>query len=257
MAGNEYQAVRPKAHTSADGVLLRPRIVAGSPLAVQGIFLEALREYFSDPDAPFQWNTDANTTDLLIEAGENPQLEANNPSRGVFVVREGSIPASVMLGDRMGTDLPSGQEGFYAHMTTSFRVDCVSAAKGECEVLGDFVQHFLIASRRIIETQYGLYSMSLTSMGPVTPYTTDTEYYRVSLAFTVVHPFRWTTVRIAPLLVQMELRMLARTGHSPAPGSAAETAEAPADAAWAESAFESLSRNMPQIPDRNPVPDRT
>lgn len=257
MAGHEYQPVRPKAHLAPDGVELRNRVMAGSPLAVQGIFLEALREYFMQPDAPFRWDTDANSGEILIEAGANPLPEENNPSRGIFVVRAGSDATKIMLGDRMGIDIPTGQEGFYANMVTAFEIECVSAAKGECEVLGDFVQHFLIASRRIIEAQYGFQEMTMASMSAVGQYQYDTRYYSVTLRFNTTHAFRWTTVRIAPTLNQLVVHMKTRMGHSPQPGTPADLAEQASDALFAQSAFDSLTRNVPQRPDRIPPPDRT
>lgn len=257
MAGNEYHPVRPKSHLSPDGVELRERILAGSPLAVQGILLESLREYFTDPDAPYRWHTDANTTQILIETGRNVQLEANNPSRGVFVTRNGSTPVSIMLGDRVGIHRPSGQESFLAHMATSIQVDCVSATQGECELLADYVHHFLIASRKVFEAQFGLHEMSLATLGPLSPYVVDTTYYAISLTFNIVHAFRWTTVRIAPIIEQLVLRTLTRGGMPPAPGSAREALEAPYDAAFAEAAYESITRNMPAPPDDLPPPDRT
>lgn len=257
MAGHEYQPVRPKAHLAPDGVELRNRVMAGSPLAVQGIFLEALREYFMNPDAPFQWNTDANSSQILIEAGANPMPEENNPSRGIFVVRAGSDATKIMLGDRMGIDIPTGQEGFYANMVTSLAVECISAAKGECEVLGDFVQHFLIASRRIIEAQYGFQSMSMASMSAVSTYQYDARYFAVTLSFNTTHAFRWTTVKIAPTLNQLVVHMKTRMGVSPQPGTAADALEQASDALYAQAAFDSLTRNVPQRPDQVPAPDRT
>lgn len=257
MAGHESQPVRPKAHLTDDGVELRKRVMAGSPLAVQGIFLEALREYFTNPDAPYHWNTDANTTEILIEAGGNPMPEQANCSRGVFVLRNGSDASQIMLGNRMGIDLPTGQEGFYANMVTSLQIECVSAAKGECEILGDFVQHFLIASRQIFEAQYGFQNMTMASMGPVGTYNADDNYYSVSLTFQTTHAFRWTTVKIAPVLAQLVVHMKTRMGGSPLPGTAAADAEETSDALFAQAAFESLTRNMPLRPDEIPPPDRT
>jgi hypothetical protein len=257
MAGHEYQPVRPKAHLADDGVELRRRVMAGSPLAVQGIFLEALREYFQDPDAPYRWNTDANTSEIIIEAGLNPMPEQANCSRGVFVVRGGSDASKIMLGNRMGVDIPTGQEGFYANMVTSLQVECVSAAKGECEILGDFVQHFLIASRQIIEAQYGFQDMTLASMGPVGVYSIDENLYSVTLSFSTTHAFRWTTVKIAPVLAQLVVHMKTRVGPSPLPGTPAAESEEASDALYAQSAFESLTRNMPQRPDNLPPPNRT
>lgn len=256
MAGNEYQAVRPKQHYTPDGVELRPRILAGSPLALLGIYLESLREYFSGVDAPYRWSTDANSSELIVEAGKKPTVETNNPSRGVFVRRMGSVPASIGMGDRLGVDLPSGQESFIAHMTTSFRVDCVCAAEGEAELLADFVHHFLIASRKVFARQYGLHEMSMAAMGAVEPYEFDTKYFAVALTFETTHAFRWTIVKIAPLIQQVGIRMQFRSGKDPAPGSAQEAAETPADAAFAQLALDSLTRNVPMRPGP-PGTDRT
>ena len=257
MAGNEYFPVRPKDHASIDGPELRTRVLAGSSLAVQGIFIEALRSYFSGPDAPFRWNTDANSSEIIIEASRNPQVEVNNPSRAVYITRQRSTPQQLMLGNRVGTRLRDGQESFAAHMGMSIRVECVSSTPGDCELLSDFVFNFLIASAGVFEKMYGFHKVALPSLGEIVPYQADTQMFMGPIDFDTTHQTMWTSVPIAPLLEQMQVNILTRNGRAPQPGAPGWDAEQAILAAFTETAVRSLDRAVPAMQGQTPPPDRT
>lgn len=257
MAGNEYQAVRPKTHITPDGVELRERILAGSSLAIQGIFIESLREYFSAPGSPYAWNTDANSSEILIELGRNPNVEVNNASRAIYVSRTRSVPQQVAIGNRLGARLRDGQESYFAHMSTQMHVECISASRGDCELLSDFVFHFLLASSNVLERAYGFHKVSLPSLGEIVPYSADTMMFMGPIDFDLTHQTVWTSVRIAPLLEQMQLNILARTGRSPMPGTPGWSAEQAILEAFTMSAVQSLDPSVPLSPDPLPPPNRT
>lgn len=201
MAGNEYYPTRPKQPQD------RNAVAAGSPLAVLGIFLEALRERFrEDAGLPFAWHEDPSTTGVLIEAGYNVEVEARNFVRALYVNRLQTSPAQIAVGDRGGVRLPDHKEGFLAHMSMSMSIDCVSADAGESMLLGDIVQHFLLASRRVLAGMYAFHDVGVPELGQTAPYSHDQDKFSTPVSFTVVFPVRWSTVKIRPLLAEIVTR---------------------------------------------------
>ena len=232
MAGNEYYPTRPKTEDQDPA-----RIAAGSPLAVMGIFLEGLRELFrEDNQQLYVWRTDPSTTDLLIEAGYNTNVEARNYVRALYVNRLQSIPQQIAVGDRVGVRLRDHYQGFVAMMQSTMSIDCVSAHAGESALLGDVVQHFLLASKDIFEAMYGFHSMTLPQLGQTAPYVHDQDKFSTPVTFEVVYHVRWSTVKIRPLLAEIAMRARdAATGKD-------------ASGHFVEAAYTSLSRQWPLEP---------
>ena len=202
MAGNEYYPTRPKEEQD------RTRIAAGSPLAVVGIYLEAFRELFREENAqPFVWRPDDSVTDISIEAGYNVNVEGRNEGRAIYVNRTSTVPTQVAIGDRAGVRLTDHYEGFMVLMQSSMSIDCVSTRAGESMLLGDIVQHFCIASKRIFEAQYAFHSMGLAQLGQTAPYIHDQERFATPVTFDVTYTARWSTVKIRPLLAEVAVRM--------------------------------------------------
>ena len=135
MAGHENSLVRPK---SAQNAL---RISAGSPLAIQGIFLEILRERFSeDAGLDLIWRPDITQTDVVIEVAYNEETESRCTAPSIYVHKLDTVPGRVVVGDRVGVRLSDHQEGFGAIATAGLTIECVSPDEGESALLGDLIQ---------------------------------------------------------------------------------------------------------------------
>lgn len=203
MAGHENSLVRPKQFVQ-DPL----KIAAGSPLAIQGVFLEIIRERFrADSGIGLIWTPDLTETSLLIETGFNAELESRNKVPAVYVNRLQTVPGKVMIGDRVGVRLPDHLEGFGALNTVGIFIECVSNDEGESAVLGDIVQYMLLASQDIIQREFGFYDISHPSLGQTTPYYRDQAKWVTSIQFQVQFWIRWTQVPIAPLLQQIAQRI--------------------------------------------------
>lgn len=201
MAGNEYYPTRP--HEAQD----RTRIAAGSPLAVLGIFLEALRERFAEGNGlPYVWRPDVQTTDILIEAGYNVETEARDTGVAIYVNRLNTVPQSIAIGDRVGVHLPDHYEGFTCMMASTISIDCVANDQGHSALLADIVQHFLMAGKQIFEGYYGLHDVSLAAMEQTLPFSHDQEKFSTTVTFGVQYQARWSTVKIRPLLQGISIR---------------------------------------------------
>lgn len=202
MAGHETRPVRPKAPQN----LLK--IAAGSPLAIQGIFLEIIRERFT-PEAGLSWvwSPDHTATQILIEASFNEELESRNQAPAVYVTRLQSAPVKMAVGDRAGVRLSDHTEGFKALMRSDLLVDCISNDEGESAIIGDIVQFMLLASQDVIEREFGFHSFSHPILGQTVPEARDQTKWSTPVTFSVEFWIHWSQVPIAPLLQQLSQRI--------------------------------------------------
>ena len=204
MAGHENSMVRPK------GVVQNPlKIAAGSPLAIQGVFLQIVRERFrSDAGIGIVWREDISTTDVVIETSYNEETESRSQTPAVYITRLNTIPSKVVVGDRAGVRLRDHLEGFGALTTVAMQIECVSNDEGESAILGDIVQYMLLASQDVIQREFGFYDMSHPSLGETTVYPRDVNKWSTMVNFTVQFWIRWSQVPIAPLLQQIAQKVL-------------------------------------------------
>lgn len=193
--GNEYYAVRPREAQN------RTQIAAGSPLAVLGIFIEALRERFNEEaNLGVVWRDDIQTSDIIIEAGYNVETEARDSGRALYVNRLNTSPTQVAIGDRVGVSLPEHLEGFTCMMASQITIDCMSNDAGESAILADIVQSFFIASRQIFCAMYGFHDFGLADMGQTLPFEGDQGKWNTTVSLVVQYQARWSTVKIRPKL---------------------------------------------------------
>jgi hypothetical protein len=202
MAGHETSVVRPK--TAQDHL----KVAAGSSLAVQGIFLEILRERFNaDAGLEWRWDADPTLTNILIETGYNEEIETRNQVPAVYVSRLQTTPTQMSVGDRAGVHLPDHLEEFKALMRVDFSIECVSNDEGESAIIGDTVQFTLLASQDVIQREFGMYSFNHPVLGQTTPYDRDQTKWSTPVSFFVEFWIHWSQVPIAPLLQQIGQRL--------------------------------------------------
>ncbi len=203
MAGNERNLVRPKKFNQ------NPlRIAAGSPLAIQGAFLEILRERFREGNGlDIIWQENWTLTDILIESAYNEEVEARNKVPALYVYRMQTIPSKQVLGDRAGVNLPDHMEGHGAINTCAMMIECISNDEGESAILADIVQFTLLAGRDVIMREFGFYDISMPSLGQTTPFQRDQTKWSTPVEFQVQFWIRWRQVPIRPLLQQIAQRI--------------------------------------------------
>ena len=197
--------VRPK------GVVQNPlKIAAGSPLAIQGVFLEIIRERFRPDDGiGIVWRSDITTTDVVIETSYNEETESRSQTPAVYVTRLQTVPAKLAVGDRAGVRLRDHLEGFGALATVAMMVECVSNDEGESAILGDIVQYMLLASQDVIQREFGFYDMTHPTLSQTSVYSRDVNKWSTNVEFSVQFWIRWSQVPIAPLLQQITQRVTA------------------------------------------------
>lgn len=210
MAGNGDSYVRPKTEQDAN------RIVAGSPLALQGIFLEILRERFS-PEAGLDmvWDSDPTATGVLIEAAYNEETDSRSQAPAIYVERLACVPLDTVIGDRAGVFLPSHLEGFYAQMRADFQIECVTNDRGVSAILGDIVQWMLLGSSDVIMRHFGFRNIAKPILGETIPFERNQTKWNTPVTFQVEYEVRWAQVPIAPLLQQISNRTTLSDSSTP------------------------------------------
>jgi hypothetical protein len=198
MAGHETRAVRPKGEQD------KLRIAAGSPLAIQGLFLEIIRERFNaNARLDWVWDADPTLTKILIETSYNEHTEARDVSPAVYVTRLQSAPVKMAVGDRAGVHLPDHKEGFKALMDIAMVVECMSNDEGESAIVGDIVQFMLLASQDIIQREFGFHDFTHPILGQTQPVERGQLKWSTPINFNVQFWLHWSSVPIAPLLQQL------------------------------------------------------
>lgn len=202
MAGHETKQVRPR--TEQD----RLRIAAGSPLAIQGIFLEILRERFKvGAGLNWEWQADPTLTSIFIETSYNAETESRNQAPAIYVTRLQSVPAKMAVGDRAGVHLPDHHELFKALMRIDMQLECISNDEGESAIIGDIVQFMILASQDVIEREFGFHSFTHPILGQTLPQERDQTKWSTAVDFSLEFWIHWAQVPIAPLLQQLSQRL--------------------------------------------------
>jgi hypothetical protein len=155
------------------------------------------------------WREDITETDIVIEAGFNEETESRSQTPAIYVNRLQTVPARVILGDRVGLSLPDHCEGFGAIATVAIMLDCVSNDDGESAVIGDLIQFMILASQDVIQREFGFYDMTHPSLGQTQPYERDQSKWNTAVTFQVQFWIRWSQVPISPLLQQIAMRVTA------------------------------------------------
>ena len=193
-----------------------PLIAPGTPLAVIGLFMAAIRYRFTDPGngepLPWYWDIELtpesecvepvdNRQKLLVEAGFNVDSSSRNYRPAIYVDRNGDVIATkVVIDNRAGQDLPSTEKAYFALAEFPLLIECDSETPAESAILADTVWFFLLATRDVYRENFGLYNISEPTLGPTRHAEYDKEVWQTTIQFTVQIELRWGTRPIAPLL---------------------------------------------------------
>lgn len=201
-------------------------IAPGTPLAVIGCWLAALRFRFNDNPGeplPWVWDPDLKPDDdengeprsedgvprkLLIEAAFNVEKEVRNYRPAIYVDRGAITPMKHHVDNFVGKYIPTGLKAHHsmADMPMSFLVESESA--GECCVIADTAWFFMLATRDLFRKSFGFHEISNPIMGPTQPQTMqDKTVWQTVINFNVQFDLRWTTRPIAPFLREIALRL--------------------------------------------------
>lgn len=195
-------------------------VFPGSPLAIIGLWVIALRERFAlDPAEPLPWvwvenfkpeEDEAETTDhprkLLIESAFNVEKSIRNYRPAIYVSRGPATPDKIIVDNRAGNFLPTAFKAHYAHVNMPIMFDCECENAGESSVIAETAWGFVLATRDIFRSEFGLHDIVEPTLGETTPGTVDKTTWTTQVRFNVVYEQRWGTRPVAPVLREARAR---------------------------------------------------
>lgn len=192
-------------------------VFPGSPLAIVGLWVLALRERFNyniGEPLPWVWTPNMrpeNTEDevplpdgsprkLLIESAFNVEKSARNYRPAIYVNRGRATSEKIVVDNRAGNHLPTALKAHYSHVSMPIIFDCESENAGESITIAETAWGFVLSTRDIFRKEFGLHDIVEPSLGETTPGTVDKTTWTTQVQFNVVYEQRWGTKPIAPVL---------------------------------------------------------
>lgn len=206
-------------------------IAPGTPLAVVGLFLAALRFRFSDSGdgepLPWYWDesfnlqppedcpmSDDGKRPLLIDAGFNVEESARNYRPAIYVDQHADVvPIKAVLDNRAGQNIPSGQKAYWMVAEMPLLILCEAEKAAESSIIADTVWFFLLATRDIFRGSFGLDDITEPTLSPTRPAEHDKTVWQTSVQFKVRVVLRWGTRPIAPLIADIAAK-ISEVGNS-------------------------------------------
>jgi hypothetical protein len=189
-------------------VSIRP----GSKLAVLGVFVEIIRRRFAANNVPenfqWRWDPDISATRLAVESAFNEDKTHRNFRPAVYVDCDDQTMGRVVLGDRVTQNLKTGLEKFWNLQSVPILIECVAAKRAESATVGDLVGTFLHATSDLVQGKFGFHDMTPVTVGRTQPTPRDKDQWVTPVTFVVQAPFRWTNIRTASLLQEVELAIV-------------------------------------------------
>lgn len=205
-----------------------PDVFPGSPLAVIGLWVFALRKRFNANIAeplPWVWeeelrpyeNQDANPLPegsprkLLIESMYNVEKSNRNYRPAIYVGRGGNpVRANkIMVDNKVGVRHKDQFKAYLCHASMPIIIECESESSGESSSIAETVWAFILTTRDIFRKDFGFNELTEPVLGDTQPSKTDKEVWITNVQFEVTFDMRWGVTPIAPILREIALELSA------------------------------------------------
>jgi len=93
-------------------------------------------------------------------------------------------------------------------------LECGAESSGASSTIGDTVFDFVLATREIFRTDFGLHEITSPVMSDTIPKEDDKEIWITNVQFQVQYDKRWATEPIAPVLREIGLAIRGRQNVS-------------------------------------------
>lgn len=208
-------------------------VMPGSPLAVVGLWIEALRFRFNaNPAEPLPWvwrnelkpaDDEAETplqpdpTDphkvigsprtLLIDSAYNIEKAARNYRPAIYVGRGAVRALKMSVNNFVGEYFPTQVKAYHCFASMPIVIECESEAAGESSTIAETVWAFVLSTREIFRETCGFHEITEPILGETTPGTTDKQVWVTPVQFEVQYDVRWGVKPIAPFLRDLTLKL--------------------------------------------------
>ena len=201
-------------------------VFPGSPLAVIGLFVFAVRARFQDTeDSPLPWVWDETLVPFATEDGfpipdgspRKMQIESmynvSNPERNyrpaIYIGRSGGVVSAnkVSVDNRVGTYLPTGFNAYHCYANMPITFECEAETSGESSAIAETAWAYILSSRDILRRNFGFHEVTEPVLGDTEPSERDDEIWITRVQFQVQYDMRWGVTPIAPKLRDLAVRM--------------------------------------------------
>jgi len=200
-------------------------VFPGSPLAVIGLFVFALRARFGDTEyAPLPWVWDDELrpdpyaedepTKIFIESTYNVANPERNYRPAIYVGRGGGAVTidKVTVDNRAGVHLPSGLTAYHCYATMPISLECEAETSGESSAIAETAWAYVLSSRDILRRNFGFHEVTEPALGDTAPSKKDKETWVTPVQFRVQYDMRWGVTPIAPRLRDMAVQLSSAEG---------------------------------------------
>lgn len=208
-------------------------VMPGSPLAVVGLWIEALRYRFNaNPAEPLPWvwrnnlraaedeaetplqpdPNDPHTVigsprTLLIDSAYNIEKAARNYRPALYVGR-GSVRAlKLSVNNFTGEYFPTQIKAYHCLASMPIIIECESEASGESSTIAETVWAFVLSCREIFRQDFGFHEITEPVLGETAPNNTDKTVWVTPVQFEVQYDVRWSVKPIAPFLRDLTMQI--------------------------------------------------
>ena len=200
-----------------------PDVSPGSPLAVIGLWVAALRNRFNYNTAeplPWVWSADLKPSDtesgqplpdeprkLQIESAYVVEKSVRNYRPSIYVDRGAASCQKIMIDNRAGTRRDQYINAYHClvHMPVVFT--CESESAGESSVIADTAWFFVLATRDLFRQSFGFHDISEPVLGPTQQVNEDKTVWSTDVQFTVQFDARWLTRPMAPFIADISIQV--------------------------------------------------
>jgi hypothetical protein len=190
-----------------------PYVQPKSGLDLIGIYLETMRVRFSNPRPgfPWVWNSDNSKSTIFIEAGAGDGTNQKDARPAIFIDREAIVVPRIVIGDRAGESLQTGEKAFYTIATGQMNIDCVSKNRGESAALGDICLPHVLMSSDLLLAYFGLRDVTPITLGPTQPWEKDDTLFVTRISSEFSYDVKWLNIPLVSKIKQLSIAIRANT----------------------------------------------
>lgn len=208
-------------------------VMPGSPLAVVGLWIEALRHRFNATPAeplPWVWRENLRPNDdemetplepdpadphltigsprtLLIDSAYNVEKDARNYRPAIYVGRGAVRALKLSVNNFVGEYFPTQIKAYHCLASMPITIECEAEGAGESSVIAETVWAFVLSCREIFRETLGFQEITEPTLGETAPNTTDKRGWVTSVDFEVQYDVRWGTKPLEPFLRDLTLKI--------------------------------------------------
>ena len=194
-------------------------VFPGSPLAIIGLWVFAIRERFADTlesdsekKLPWVYNEelaveDTETKNILIESAYNVSKTTRNYRPAIYVGRGGGVlqAEKSSINNQVGQQFETGLKSYHCMSNMTITIECESETAGESSALGELVWGYILTTRDIFRKDFGFHNIEEPVMSDTLPEMRDKEIWVTTVRFNVSFDMRWSVTPIASKLREILL----------------------------------------------------